>query len=496
MYLRLCKALKKIIPISLVLVIIITAVIVIPVLSNEAVDANSRRKIHFTQTVTSTQDPGQGHETHQLAMILSPNTGTIYDGSISYTSSQDVQPTILHEISSKDARGQATWTVDGKNIYGLTLLDPKKSGSFEFTGAAVALHSTNPEPFTVTVSVDGWIRGQPTDVVMQKIEDEKKEEKILELGRANVPATIPLHKGLFDGDDVYFIITDSSSEESAKLITENQNWKVAVAPPLVNATKESIGKIYVFKNGIKGNGIHGFQSEVMSITPEQEQYTALNSIVEVSWKRGQNPEILKSEKEIQEANKGERLSLEEKGIVINSPQIIWPDGQMKIREDKVISDDMSYEGGQITNIDTDKMLVTFVAHRGWANDGSTIYYIITDATPSRPAETMGVPESSASLKLINTPTAADLYQFKNGIKGSGPLGFQPSITTANAGDKNYSPMWRIFLVEWKDQQKAMLLETKSDIEAFKEQGKLAVNIARPMNSDHIINSPLVDPFQN
>ena len=32
------------------------------------------------------------------------------------------------------------------------------------------------------------------------------------------------------------------------------------------------------------------------------------------------------------------------------------------------------------------MTVTFVAHRGWGHDGRTIYYIVTDATPSGPAE--------------------------------------------------------------------------------------------------------------
>ena len=52
------------------------------------VDAGSRKKIHFTQTITSSQDPGQGHENHQLALILSPNEGTLYDGSMTFTSSE------------------------------------------------------------------------------------------------------------------------------------------------------------------------------------------------------------------------------------------------------------------------------------------------------------------------------------------------------------------------------------------------------------------------
>ena len=111
--------------------------------------------------------------------MLSPNEGTIYDGSMTYTSSEPVQLVILHEISSQESKGQPTWSVDGKTIYGLSLIDSeKKSGSFEFTGAAVGLHSSNSKQFTSTVSVDGWIRGQPTEVIMQKIEFEKEEPSL------------------------------------------------------------------------------------------------------------------------------------------------------------------------------------------------------------------------------------------------------------------------------------------------------------------------------
>jgi hypothetical protein len=55
--------------------------------TDQFVNAGSTKKIHFTQTITSSQDPGQGHENHQLALILSPNEGTLYDGSMTFTSS-------------------------------------------------------------------------------------------------------------------------------------------------------------------------------------------------------------------------------------------------------------------------------------------------------------------------------------------------------------------------------------------------------------------------
>jgi len=160
--------LKKIIAI-VIIAIFVTGVISISSITDQYVDAGSRKKIHFTQTITSSQDPGQGHQNHQLALILSPNDGTIYDGSMTFTSSESVQIVVLHEINSQDAKGQPTWTVDGKTIYGLSLIDlDEKSGSFEFTGAALALHSPTSKKFTTTVSVDGWIRGQPTEIILCK----------------------------------------------------------------------------------------------------------------------------------------------------------------------------------------------------------------------------------------------------------------------------------------------------------------------------------------
>ena len=157
---------------------------------------------------------------------------------------------------------------------------------------------------------------------------------------------------------------------------------------------------------------------------------------------------------------------------------------------------MSYSGGQVTEINEEEMTVTFVAHRGWGPDGRTIYYIVTDATPSGPAEMMGVVSSPSSANLIAHSGAVDLFQFKNGIIGSGPLGFQAGIAGASLGDANYSPMWRIYLVEWNDAKSAKILETRSDIDSFSDEDITnSVSIARPTNSDHIVNCPFIDPFQ-
>ncbi len=476
--------------------IFVAGILSVSSVSDQFVDANSRKKIHFTQTITSLEDPGQGHESHQLALILSPSEGTIYDGSMTFTASVPIQIVVLHEINENDAKGQPTWTIDGKKIFGLSLIDKgTKSDSFEFTGAALALHSANSQEFTATVSVDGWIRGQPTEIIMQQIEVEKEEPSLL-LSKPNVPAIIPMHKGIFNSSSVFFIITDSSDQELAKVITEKQDWKVELAPPIANTPETALQQMFVFTNGISGEGIYGYQNEVFSSTPTQEsEYSPLSSVVEVEWKKGQNKKIFESAEEILEAKEGGRIDFKETDIVINTPQIIWPEGQMTIRDDQEITDDSLYTDGQIIEIDEENMTVTFIAHRGWGPDGRTIYYIVTDATPSGPAEIMGVTYFPNSEELLISSAAVDLFQFKNGIKGSGPMGFQPGIASAAPGDENYSPIWRIYNVEWNNPQDAKILETKFDIDSFNEEDLLTVSIARPLNSDHLVNSPFIDPFQ-
>lgn len=478
-----------------IIAVVVATIFSVPLLSDQFVNAKTLKKIQFTQTLTSMQDPGQGHESHQLAIILSPNKGAIYDGSITYTASEPVQIVVLHEINKEDAKGQPTWTVDSDTVFGLTLVDSgTNAGSYEFTGAALALHTKNTSKFTTTISVDGWIRGQTPEFM------EKKEETIFEsslkLSRSSVPAEIPLHKAFFDGKPVYYIITDTNDKTHAKAISEKQKWKVEIAPPLGKTPKESLGDVYMFLNGIEGNGTRGFQDEVFSNTPAQtEQYSAIRSVTHVTWKDNQKPEVLDSVQKILDAQKEDKIELEKTSAIINMPQIVWPDGQMPVRADKTLADDTPYVGEQILEINLEKMTVTFVAHRGWGPDGRTIYYIVTDATPSGPASMMGVTNVPTLAKTLNSTAVVDQYQFTNGIKGSGPLGFQPDIASATLGDDTYSPLCRISIVTWNESAKASVLETIDDINAKKSTGDVTVELAKPMDSDYVVNCPFIDPFQ-
>ena len=319
---------------------------------------------------------------------------------------------------------------------------------------------------------------------------------VLRLSRANVPAVIPLHQGYYDGGDVYFIITDSSDPTHAKLITENQGWQVELAPLLANTPDEALSKIYVFTNGIAGDGIHGYQGEVFTSTPAQtDTYSALTSHVHVTWNKNEISRMLDSDEMIMNAAENGEITLTDINVVLNMPQIIWPDGQMSVKEDKILTDDQPYGGGQILDIDTEEMNVTFIAHRGWGPDGRTIYYIVTDVTPSGPAELMGIVNAPTLSGLITSSVAVDLFQFKNGIIGSGPLGFQAGIATSAPGDVNYSPIWRISGITWKNPDDASLLQTLQDISAFQKAELVSTALLRPMDSNHIVNCPFIDPFQ-
>ena len=335
-----------------------------------------------------------------------------------------------------------------------------------------------------------------TDAMEDAMEAEVMAEgvKKLSLARASVPATIPMHMGYYEDGEVYYIITDSSDETHASVVTQMQGWKVELAPPLAQTPDEALTPVYFFTNGVEGSGVHGYQAQVFASVPGQDGYSALTAHVHATWADDAEPSILTSEAQIMQAADEGSLVLTDLPVVMNMPHIVWPGGQMKV-VDRELTDDSPYGDGQILDIDTDAMEVTFIAHRGWGPDGRTIYYIVTDATPSGPAEMMGVVSTPSSASLIASAAAVDLYQFGNGMTGPGPLGFQPGIAAGGPGDANYSPMWRIFVVEWNDPSGAALLQTVDDVNAYRSSGLVSVELARPMGSDHIVNCPFIDPFQ-
>ncbi len=441
--------------------------------------AKLQSKVHFTKTFVSTTDPSNGKD--QFALVLAPNKDSLYTGSLTFTANTPVQILVLHQISSADSKGQDTWTVDGDTIYGLTEIESKKGGSFDFTGSAVAFRSKS--SFVVTTSVDGWIRGQPIEFVSQTYE---VKEKQIELVDQNIPVTIPMRDGFYAKGNVSYIITDSSNKTIADKIAQKENWNVNFAPKLRWSPSSSQDSIYIFTNGIKGNGIYGFQGEVFGTSPGQNGYTPLSNVITATWKTGQKPVVLESTDDILKAEKDSRLKLMKTDVTLNVPQIIWPGGEIQS-----VNNTESLDGIQVLKINKESKSVTFVAHRAWGYDGRSTYYIITDATPKGPADLLRVPTSYRLANIASSDLVSEMYQFKNGIKGSGTLGFQPNVISS-AIDEGYFPLCRVSIVEWRESKSAIPLETISDIETKKSDGGIIVTLARPLSEDHLVNCPIIE----
>ncbi len=149
-----------------------------------------------------------------------------------------------------------------------------------------------------------------------------------------------MHKGYYNNESVYFIITDSSDSEYAEIITEQQGWKVELAPPLARTPEAVLSTTYIFSNGVQDDGVFGFQGEVFTSTPAQpEVYSALTSNIQVTWNDGQRPAVLDSEEAILSAKAQGKITLNEIEAVLNMPQIVWPEGQMLVKEDKTLTDE-------------------------------------------------------------------------------------------------------------------------------------------------------------
>jgi hypothetical protein len=313
---------------------------------------------------------------------------------------------------------------------------------------------------------------------------------VFKLARASIPIDIPLAKGYENGNEIFFIATDASDEKIAQQATKLLGFKVNFSPLLSQTPESALSQAFAFTNGVPGKGPFGFQIPVLSAKPGDPGYSPLLQVNTVTWKNGSSVNELKSVQEIMDAEKNGSLTINKTGIVVNHPAIKWQDGQMKIRDDKNITDDSTYGPAQVLKIDTNKMIVTMIAHRGFGPDGMTIYYIVADATPEMPATMMGVTSVPFDEKLVGTPVAVDLFQFKNGINGTGPMGFQAGIGAANPTDKNYSPMWKISFNEWKDPSKATILQNLDDVVAMQKSGMITITPA--MEGKHVVNCPFFD----
>lgn len=145
--------------------VIVLGLILAPLSIDQLAEAKHIKTIIQTKSFESKQDPGQGHETHQIAIILPPQEGVIYTGRFSYTATAPVQIVVLHDIKEGMAPTKV-YTIDGEKKWDLSLIQGDKAGSMSFVGAALALHTSDGTEFTATVTVHAKARAMTGEFPM------------------------------------------------------------------------------------------------------------------------------------------------------------------------------------------------------------------------------------------------------------------------------------------------------------------------------------------
>jgi hypothetical protein len=123
-------------------------------------------------------------------------------------------------------------------------------------------------------------------------------------------------------------------------------------------------------------------------------------------------------------------------------------------------------------------------------NGNEIYSVSFDASNNALAlqitnNSNGFPVHYTKL-LAKTPAQAteQAYVFTNGISGKGHLGHQPSIVESKPGDKTYSPLKHVNLVNWKIPLSARELRSVQELVNAQNAGEITINST---STDFVMN---------
>ena len=145
---------------------------------------------------------------------------------------------------------------------------------------------------------------------------------------------------------------------------------------------------------------------------------------------------------------------------------------------------------KVQNLTNTNIPVILPLVKGYVS-GNEVFYVTTEASDKDVANHLTNLSGSRvvytpALKLSPENAVSTIYEFKNGVKGMGPEGFQPNVADSQPGDPAYSPLWRIQLVEWKPNITPVELKSQSDIIKAQKDGLLTIT-----PTDIIVNCPFV-----
>jgi hypothetical protein len=264
--------------------------------------------------------------------------------------------------------------------------------------------------------------------------------------------TMRVRAGVIDGNDVYFVRTDTSDEAYAD--AEGLIW----VPKLAGLTGDGLsGAAYVVEDDPE-------HAVVFSTEPGRDDYSPAWTLHRVTWTG--EPQALGSVDDVTAAAEAGELSVERTTIVINAGIVKWSNGEMAV--DTELTGYLG-QGQLIGPVDTEAMTATFKL--GQCYPGSR--YFVLDHSIAPAAE---MTSTVASPRLHGGPSEAGATGrtnvFMNGIEGPGPMGFQPSAFDFDAGDPAWSPYWDHYTYAWVDGVEPRVLTSQTEIHAARDAGEL------------------------
>lgn len=124
-------------------------------------------------------------------------------------------------------------------------------------------------------------------------------------------------------------------------------------------------------------------------------------------------------------------------------------------------------------------------------EGEQIYYILTEISDAGLAESLSEKMESPVvhvpvLSIAPYEVTSGVYVFKNGVEGSGPLGFQVDVLDGPPGTQGYTPFRRLYFVSWNAGSTAREITSLGELTVAEQAGELSLT-----ESTIIANMPIL-----
>jgi hypothetical protein len=264
--------------------------------------------------------------------------------------------------------------------------------------------------------------------------------------------TFRMHAAFVDGARAYHIRTDASDQAFAKQVGLVHVFRLGAA-----LKNRDHAEYYTFTGGAAG------QVPVASTAPGRNTFTPAFRLFRVSFTGA--PRVLNSVQAIKDAEAAGRVRVTPTNVVVNYPFVKWPDGELPVDTKR---EAYLGEGQLLARPDVARREVTFKLQQCFPGE----WYIVTDTSASPMAPMMRIAASPATASLTKAGATAKILVFGNGIKGAGPMGFQPSVVDSLPGQALWSPFWDHYTLTWADGQAARVVRNQENLLALEKAGAL------------------------